>query len=90
MSITLPPPLYEEAQSIASAENRTMSELFREALRVYQRERFWQDQRLQMTTAAALRRIQSEDDVVDLVRSVRRETANEASAKDDMRPTGTE
>jgi predicted transcriptional regulator len=35
ISITLPPELLEKAQEIARRENRTMSELFREALRRY-------------------------------------------------------
>jgi len=35
VSITLPPALLVEAQKIAQRENRTMSELFREALRRY-------------------------------------------------------
>jgi predicted transcriptional regulator len=35
VSITLPPALLVEAQQIAQRENRTMSELFREALRRY-------------------------------------------------------
>jgi predicted transcriptional regulator len=39
VSITLPPALFEQAQALAKAENRTMSELMREALRRYQRER---------------------------------------------------
>jgi Arc/MetJ-type ribon-helix-helix transcriptional regulator len=35
VSITLPPELLLKAQQIASREHRTMSELFREALRRY-------------------------------------------------------
>jgi predicted transcriptional regulator len=35
VSITLPPDLLVEAQEIAQREHRTMSELFREALRRY-------------------------------------------------------
>ena len=35
ISITLPPELLTKAQAIAKRENRTMSELFREALRQY-------------------------------------------------------
>jgi predicted transcriptional regulator len=35
ISITLPPELFGKAQEIARRENRTMSELFREALRRY-------------------------------------------------------
>ncbi|HLJ78763.1 MAG TPA: ribbon-helix-helix protein, CopG family [Acidobacteriaceae bacterium] len=35
VSITLPPDLLDKAQEVAQRENRTMSELFREALRRY-------------------------------------------------------
>ena len=35
VSITLPPDLLAKAQSLAQSEHRTMSELFREALRRY-------------------------------------------------------
>lgn len=35
VSITLPPELLEKAQDVARKEHRTMSELFREALRRY-------------------------------------------------------
>ena len=35
VSITLPPDLLVEAQAVAQREHRTMSELFREALRHY-------------------------------------------------------
>jgi metal-responsive CopG/Arc/MetJ family transcriptional regulator len=37
VSITLPPDLLIKAQELASREHRTMSELFREALRRYMR-----------------------------------------------------
>ena len=39
VSITMPPPLFEQAQALAKQENRTMSELVREALRQYIHER---------------------------------------------------
>ncbi len=35
ISITLPPDLLDKAQEVAQREHRTMSELFREALRRY-------------------------------------------------------
>jgi Arc/MetJ-type ribon-helix-helix transcriptional regulator len=38
VSITLPPELLAEAQQLAQREHRTMSELFREALRHYMQE----------------------------------------------------
>jgi CopG family transcriptional regulator/antitoxin EndoAI len=39
VSITLPPAMLKEAERLAKRENRTMSELIREALRHYQRSR---------------------------------------------------
>jgi ribbon-helix-helix CopG family protein len=36
VTITLPPPLFEQGQALAKEENLTMSELMREALRHYQ------------------------------------------------------
>ncbi len=41
ISITLPPAMLAEAERLAKNEHRTMSELIREALRRYQREREW-------------------------------------------------
>jgi Arc/MetJ-type ribon-helix-helix transcriptional regulator len=38
ISITLPPELFAKAREIAAREHRTMSELFREALRRYKPE----------------------------------------------------
>ena len=44
VSISLPAEMLKAAEIMAKQENRTMSELMREALRVYQRERLaWQD-----------------------------------------------
>jgi CopG family transcriptional regulator/antitoxin EndoAI len=77
VSITLPPPLYEQAQALAKQENRTMSELMREALRRYQRERDWKEITSYGTMAAAISGVKSEEDVVELVRQVRREIAHE-------------
>jgi CopG family transcriptional regulator/antitoxin EndoAI len=77
VSITLPPAMFEEAQALAKQENRTMSELVREALRRYERERFFERARVLMKPAADRLGIQNEDDVVELVRQVRREMAEE-------------
>ena len=38
-TISLPPEMAEQAEAIAKRDSRTMSELFREAFRVYQTER---------------------------------------------------
>jgi CopG family transcriptional regulator/antitoxin EndoAI len=90
VSITLPPPLYEQAQALAKEENRTMSELIREALRRYQRERLWERLQAQMQEAGDRLGIRTEEDIVNLVRQVRREMAEEKAAENAMLPTGTE
>jgi CopG family transcriptional regulator/antitoxin EndoAI len=80
VSITLPPPLFEQAQALAKEENRTMSELMREALRRYQRERMWERLRSFGTISAEMADVKNEEDVVKLVREVRREMAEELAA----------
>ena len=41
LSITLPPEMLARAEEMARKENRTMSELLREALRHYERTQWW-------------------------------------------------
>ena len=41
LNISVPPEMYEEIEELASAENRTKSELIREAFRSYQFTRRW-------------------------------------------------
>jgi len=77
VSFTLPPAMFEEAQALAKQENRTMSELVREALRRYERERFFERTRALMKPAADRLGIHNEEDVVELVRQVRREMSEE-------------
>lgn len=43
LSITLPPEMLSKAERLAKRENRTMSELVREALRYYERQRWWEE-----------------------------------------------
>ncbi len=43
VSITLPPEMASEAARLARRENRTMSELMREAFRRYKRQREWDE-----------------------------------------------
>ncbi|MFN2446113.1 MAG: ribbon-helix-helix protein, CopG family [Vicinamibacterales bacterium] len=71
ISITLPPEMLESAQKLAKAENRTMSELVREALRSYERQR-----RAELIDRARKRagaRGVTEADVVRIVREFRKE-----------------
>jgi CopG family transcriptional regulator/antitoxin EndoAI len=81
VSITMPPPLFEQTQALAKEENRTMSELVREALRYYERERFYEKMRTRMQPAAERLGIHTEEDVVELVREVRREMARKETAR---------
>ncbi len=71
-TISLPPGLVREAQRTAKEENRTKSELVREALRMYLEERRWR--KLQQKTAlqAQALGIWTEEDVDRLVHAVRK------------------
>jgi metal-responsive CopG/Arc/MetJ family transcriptional regulator len=75
VSITMPPPLFEQAQALAKAENRTMSELVREALRQYERERFFERARGLMKPAADRLGIKNEEDIVRVIHEFRQENA---------------
>ncbi|HAH08270.1 MAG TPA: CopG family transcriptional regulator [Elusimicrobia bacterium] len=67
-TISLPPGLYQEAMELARAKGMTRSELFREALRRYQRdEQEWQDLLAYGRRKAKLAGIRSEADVERLV-----------------------
>jgi CopG family transcriptional regulator/antitoxin EndoAI len=90
VSITLPPPLFEQAQALAKEENRTMSELMREALRRYQSERMWSRLRSFGTISDDMPGVKNEEDVVKLVRQVRREMAEEEAARTSQLATDTE
>jgi CopG family transcriptional regulator/antitoxin EndoAI len=90
VSITLPPPLFEQAQALAKEENRTMSELMREALRRYQHERMWGRLRSFGTISDDMPGVKNEEDVVKLVRQVRREMAEEEAARTSQLAAGTE
>ncbi len=71
-TVSLPPNLVREAERAAKEEDRTKSELVREALRMYIEERRWR--RLQRETAARAQALglHNEDDVARLVRSGRK------------------
>ena len=64
ISITLPPDLLDKAQELAQREYRTMSELFREALRRYMvRDAQWNNLLTRTRTQGKIRGITSEADV---------------------------
>jgi CopG family transcriptional regulator/antitoxin EndoAI len=72
LSITLPPEMLSRAERIAKRENRTMSELVREALRRYERTAWWDE----MNTYGRAKAEQlglTEADVVPLTKEVRKQ-----------------
>jgi len=74
VSITLPPEMAQEAEELAKRENRTMSELMREAFRLYKREREW-NQASAYGRAKAKQLGVTEADVVRLIKEYRTEEA---------------
>ena len=72
LSITLPPEMLKQAEQLAKKENRTVSELFREALRHYQRARRWDEINAYGRAQAGKLGIR-EEDVVPLVKEFRKE-----------------
>jgi CopG family transcriptional regulator/antitoxin EndoAI len=80
LSITLPPEMLARAEELAKKENRTMSELIREALRNYERNRWW-DEMNAYGRAKADERGLTEADVVPLAKQVRKERRARQSQK---------
>lgn len=72
ISITIPPEMLKRAKKLAKLENRTMSELLREAYREYERKRRWDDLNSYGRERAAALGI-TEEDVPRLVNEVRDE-----------------
>lgn len=72
LSITLPPEMLARAEKLAKKEDRTMSELVREALRYYERQRWWEETNAYGRAQAAALNI-TEDDVERLIHSSRQE-----------------
>ena len=82
LSISIPAEMLQTAEQMAKEENRTMSELVREALRVYQRERrAWQDVFAYGEKNAKELGIKTEQDVVRIVREARSARRESAPAK---------
>lgn len=74
ISITLPPDLLDKAQEVAQRENRTMSELFREALRRYMTmDPEWESLLRRTRASGKALRIASESDVERLSDEFRQE-----------------
>jgi CopG family transcriptional regulator / antitoxin EndoAI len=80
LSVTLPPEMLARAEEMARKENRTMSELVREALRQYERAQWWAN-----TNAYGRAKAQetgvSEADVVSAVKAVRKARAKRFRAQ---------
>jgi CopG family transcriptional regulator / antitoxin EndoAI len=72
LSVTLPPEMLARAEELAKKENRTMSELVREALRQYERQRWWDEMNAYGCKTAEAAGVRTEDDVVDAIHAVRR------------------
>ena len=72
VSFTLPPDMLARATKLAKEENRTMSELLREAFRIYEFEKSLRGLQKYGRKQAEKTGI-TEDDVVDAVKSVRKE-----------------
>jgi Arc/MetJ-type ribon-helix-helix transcriptional regulator len=72
LSISLPEEMLSEAEALAKEENRTMSELVREALRAYKREREgWRGLLHYGKARGRAAGVRSEDDSVRAVREAR-------------------
>lgn len=72
VSITLPPAMLTRAVRLAKREHRTMSELLREALRRYERDREWDEINAYGRSRARALGI-TEGDVAGIVKEYRRE-----------------
>lgn len=71
-TVSLPPRLIKEAERVAKEEDRTKSELVREALRMYIEERRWRRLQRQTAIKAQALGIKTQEDVDRLVHSVRK------------------
>jgi CopG family transcriptional regulator / antitoxin EndoAI len=71
LSVTLPPEMLSRAEALAKKENRTMSELVREALRQYERQRWWEETNAYGRATAAAAGVKDEDDVVRVIHEFR-------------------
>lgn len=70
LSVSLPDTMLTEAEALAKEENRTMSELVREALRAYKREREAWGQLMRYGQSRP-RAVRTEEQAVRAVREVR-------------------
>jgi len=78
VSITFPPEMLKRAKKLAQVENRTMSELMREAYREYERKRRWDEVNDYGREKAAALGI-TEKDVPRIVKEWRKEQREKAN-----------
>lgn len=71
-TVSLPPKLVREAERTANEENRTKSELVREALRLYLEEQRWRKLQKKTALQAQALGIRTEEDVDRIVHEVRK------------------
>ncbi|MFN7995857.1 MAG: ribbon-helix-helix protein, CopG family [Bryobacteraceae bacterium] len=81
LSITLPPEMLTRAEELARKENRTMSELVREALRQYERASWWSSVNA-YGRAKADQLAMTEADVIPAVKAVRKARAQKRQRAD--------
>jgi CopG family transcriptional regulator / antitoxin EndoAI len=79
LSVTLPPEMLSRAEKLAKKENRTMSELVREALRYYERQRWWEEANAYGRSRARQLGIK-EDDVDELIHEFRKQKGGRHAA----------
>lgn len=77
LSVTLPPEMLSRAEERAKKESRTMSELVREALRQYERQKWWEETQAYGRARAAAAGVKDEDDVVRVIHGLRDERRRE-------------
>jgi CopG family transcriptional regulator / antitoxin EndoAI len=80
LSITLPPEMLDNAERLAKKEQRTMSELVREALRRYERNSIWEEIGPYGQQSAARAGIKTDEDVVKTIHDFRRERRRRGKA----------
>lgn len=81
LPISLPLEMLENVTQIAKKEHRTKSELVREALRRYIEDKEWATLRAYGTRKAKALGIQSDEDIVCLVREARKERRAKAGQR---------
>lgn len=72
LSVTLPPEMLAWAEAVAREEHRTMSELVREALRHYERGRWWDRANAYGRRSAEAVGVRTEAEAVKAIHDLRR------------------